>query len=120
LPTLRGSDGALRFAAIERWEDVRPGRYGVPEPRDAHDSRALERSDLVMVPGLAFDSDGRRVGTGAGYYDRTFPVGTPAPFLVGLAFDFQRVDRVPAAAHDRAVDALVTEAGIWRCRWRRA
>jgi len=100
-------DGRLAFAAVRRWEDLVPGRYGLAEPREG--AVALEVADVVVVPGLAFDAQGRRLGRGGGYYDRTFPPGGTAPFLVGAGFAFQRVAEVPAGPDDRAMDAVVTD-----------
>jgi len=114
LPTVVAAAKPLEFLPLERWEDLRAGRYGVPEPPVDGAGSALAPSDLVVIPGLAFDVEGRRLGTGAGYYDRSFPPGAPAPLLVGFGFDLQRVERVPNAPHDRAMDALVTERGVWR------
>jgi len=114
LPAVVAEGKPLRFLPLERWEDLRPGRYGVPEPPGDGAESALSPSDLVVVPGLAFDVEGRRLGSGAGYYDRSFPPGAPAPLLVGFAFDRQRVERVPSVPHDRAMDILVTERGVWR------
>jgi len=97
----------LEFAAAERFEDLASGRYGVPEPTGP--AVALGPTDAVVVPGLAFDHEGRRLGRGGGYYDRTFPPGAEAPFLVGVGFDLQRVEAVPADDRDRRMDAVVTE-----------
>ena len=69
--------------------------------------------DAVVVPGLAFDATGSRLGRGRGYYDRRFPVGSQgAPCLVGFGYDFQVVERVPVDESDRRLDAIVTELGI--------
>lgn len=114
LPAVVGLGQPLVFRIAERWEDLVPGRYGVPEPRADSEALAPGPDDLAVVPGLAFDVDGRRLGTGAGHYDRTFPPGRPAPLLVGFAFDLQRVERVPSAPHDRAMDVVVTERGAFR------
>jgi 5-formyltetrahydrofolate cyclo-ligase len=65
---------------------------------------------VVIVPGLAFDAAGRRLGRGAGHYDRAFPAGRQgAPLLVGVGYAFQLVDEVPAGPHDRRMDVVVTE-----------
>jgi 5-formyltetrahydrofolate cyclo-ligase len=101
-------DDRLEFAAADRFEDLASGRYGVAEPKGP--AMALGPGDAVVVPGLAFDRAGRRLGRGGGHYDRTFPAGRPGPFLVGVGYAFQRVDEVPAEAHDRRMDAVVTEA----------
>jgi len=114
LPRLR-ADGGFSFAPAERWGDLVPGRYGVLEP--APDAAAVPptRGDVVVLPGVAFDRRGRRLGRGGGHYDRAFPPGQQeAPLLVGHAYAFQLVDAVPVAPHDRAVDAVATERGIVR------
>jgi 5-formyltetrahydrofolate cyclo-ligase len=105
-------DDSLCFAAVERWEELVPGRYGVSEPEG--EALPLRPGDLVVVPGLAFDRAGRRLGRGAGHYDRTFPVGAEgAPFLVGVGFAFQQVEAVPAGSADRRMDAVVTDREAW-------
>lgn len=71
------------------------------------------RIDLVLVPGVAFDGRGRRLGRGGGHYDRYLARVAPACVRLGLCFEGQRVPAVPAEAHDQGVDALVTEAGLW-------
>jgi 5-formyltetrahydrofolate cyclo-ligase len=104
----------LEFAATDRFEDLARGRYGVAEP--AGPAVPLVEDDVVVVPGLAFDDLGRRLGRGGGFYDRAFPPAPAAgPFLVGVAYEFQRLERIPAGREDRAVDAVVTECGMFRC-----
>jgi 5-formyltetrahydrofolate cyclo-ligase len=90
--------------------DVRPGHVGIPEPLPTCLSIAPAAVEWVLVPGVAFDIEGRRLGYGGGYYDRLLPLlprGTPR--VVG-AFDMQIVERVPAAPHDLGVDTIVTES----------
>ncbi len=94
----------LTFVEAERWTvDAR----GLAIPHGP--VIALEPADLVVVPGVAFDDDGYRLGLGGGHYDRTLAI-CPARSL-GLAFECQRLERVPRAPWDRPVDALVTERG---------
>lgn len=109
--------GALTFHAVEAWDQLRPGRYGVLEPPEGAPSEPSAALELVLVPGVAFDRAGGRLGRGMGWYDRTFPPGGGAsgPRLFGLAFAFQLVPAVPAGERDRRVDALVTERGVLRC-----
>jgi 5-formyltetrahydrofolate cyclo-ligase len=103
----------LVFARVERWENLHPGGYGVLEPHESAPVFEPGEGDVVIVPGLAFDRAGRRLGRGAGYYDRTFPPGgRPRPLLVGMACEAQIVESVPADSHDRAMDAIVTERGF--------
>jgi len=113
LPRIRQGDG-LDFVALQRWDDLRPGAQGVPEPPEGAAAVALGRGDLVLVPGLGFDRRGRRIGRGGGHYDRTFPPGAQAPLLLGFAFACQLVGEVPTLAHDRWMDGLVTEHGVLR------
>jgi 5-formyltetrahydrofolate cyclo-ligase len=120
-PALLPKIGAVRqlaFVALTRWEDLRPGRHGIPEaPGTAEDAPAA--GDLVLVPGLAFDAAGYRLGRGGGHYDATFPPGHEGPLLVGVAFERQIVASVPHASHDRRMDAIVTERAL-RCPGRGA
>ncbi|MEE9607685.1 MAG: 5-formyltetrahydrofolate cyclo-ligase [Myxococcota bacterium] len=103
----------LEFARVERWEDLRPGRYGVLEPPEGAPLVELEQDDAVVVPGVAFDPAGHRLGRGKGYYDRTFPPGGErTPLLFGFAYAFQLVGSVPCGDHDRRVDAIVTEDAL--------
>ena len=76
----------------------------------------LTPSDVVLLPGLAFDRRGGRLGRGGGHYDRAFASRGPGPWLVGLGYSFQWVDEVPCDdSRDRRVDAIVTENGwVWR------
>lgn len=116
LPRLRG-DGALEFAPVACAETLRRGPVGVLEPPASAPAAALGPGDLALVPGLGFDRAGRRLGRGGGGYDRTFPVGAPAPLLVGLSFALQQREAIPVEAHDRPMDLLLSERG-WRMPWR--
>jgi 5-formyltetrahydrofolate cyclo-ligase len=105
----------LRFARVERWEALEPGSFGALAPPADATPCEFSAGDLVVVPGLAFDAMGGRLGRGGGYYDRAFPPGEdPVPILFGLAYAVQLVDAVPVEPHDRRVEAVVTEAGLVR------
>ena len=73
----------------------------------------LDRFDLILVPGLAFDKSGARLGRGRGFYDR-FLAGITG-FRVGVCFDWQLVESVPVEAHDIRMDAVVTPSQIIVC-----
>jgi len=105
----------LRFVCVEADAALRPGRFGIPEPEEGARVSVLPAAlEIVIVPGLAFDAEGRRLGSGAGYYDGTFEGRRPdgPPILIGFAHDFQIVDRCPAEAHDVSVDWVVTESRV--------
>jgi len=108
---------AYRIADAAR--DIEPGYRGIPEPRDGCHAIALDRIDWVLVPGVAFDTAGRRLGYGGGYYDRLLPFVSPRAARVAGAFDMQIVDAVPTAAHDLGVDVVVTEQRTLYCGDRR-
>lgn len=110
----RCGDGVLNFARIEVWEELQAGRYGIPEPPPRRAGESLGPGDAVLVPGLAFDAAGHRLGRGAGWYDRSFPVGSPGPYLVGATFECRLLPAVPHGSRDRDMDAIVTETGF---RW---
>jgi 5-formyltetrahydrofolate cyclo-ligase len=106
---------ALVFASVSDWSALRPGRYGVLEPPDSAAAIEPGEGDLVLVPGVAFDRAGNRLGRGQGYYDRAFPrTAARPPLLMGVAYAIQLLDAVPHAAADRRMDAVLTEhALLW-------
>jgi 5-formyltetrahydrofolate cyclo-ligase len=90
-----------------------PSSYGPAEPSRREPVDPVE-VDAVVVPGLAFDRRGRRVGYGGGYYDRWLRRLRPDAVRIGVGFAFQLVDRVPAAGSDERVDVVVTDEGVVR------
>lgn len=94
-------------------DDLQPGTWGILEPRP-ESLRPLEPEliDLVIVPGVAFDRGGNRLGYGAGYYDRFLATLRPGAMTIALAFTEQIVPDVYPEPHDRPVDMVITEAGI--------
>ena len=100
LPALRTGENGLKPALQTSENGLKP---------------ALQTSgnefDLVVVPGVAFDRRGCRIGFGGGMYDRFFDAN-PLPYRLALAFAFQVVDHIPAAAHDLPVHGILTEKGL--------
>jgi 5-formyltetrahydrofolate cyclo-ligase len=110
------TDRSLEFCAVERWEELSSGAYGVLEPAPAGRVEGFDPDDLVVVPGVAFDAVGNRLGRGEAYYDRAFPPDSAtSPVLIGYGYEFQVIDRVPHGNRDRRLDAIVTERGVRRC-----
>jgi 5-formyltetrahydrofolate cyclo-ligase len=91
-------------------------RYGMLEPDPALPEVALEGANVIIVPGLGFTRGGHRLGYGGGYYDRLLAAGAPA-VTVGVCYEALVLEDLPLAAHDLAVEYLVTEdAGLRSCR----
>jgi len=89
--------------------DLAPGFRGIAEPLPHCAVVALATIDWVLVPGVAFDASGHRIGYGGGYYDRLLPLLRQDARRVSGAYELQIVANVPAAPHDITVDAIVTE-----------
>jgi len=90
------------------------GAYGIREPR-SDDVLEPELLEGVIVPAVAFDAAGARLGRGGGFYDRMLERMPEGAIRCGVAFDFQIVDAVPCEPHDLPVDLVVTESRVIRC-----
>ena len=97
------------YAITDLQRDVMPGFRGIDEPLPHCPPVAVGAIDWVLVPGVAFDTQGHRIGYGGGYYDRLLPLLRSDARRIAGAFELQVVEQVPAAVHDLRVDALVTE-----------
>ncbi len=115
LPVLKPNPfSGLWFAHYEPGDPLRPNRFRIPEP-----SRFRQRCtppwglDLVLVPLVAFDPSGNRLGMGGGYYDRTFDYRRKRrckrPQLIGVAYEFQKVETLPQKPWDIPLDAILTD-----------
>lgn len=110
-------DGELGIARVFDLEaDLVAGWRDLREPRRSGRRPARpDRLDAVVAPGVAFDRSCCRLGYGRGYYDRFLARLRPGTPVVAVAFEAQLVADVPVADHDRRVDAVVTEAAVYRC-----
>lgn len=87
---------------------------GVLQPLESAARITLESIDAVVVPGVAFDPQGRRLGYGGGFYDRLLPQLRPDCVRIGIAYDEQIADELPVAEHDEHVHAVVTPTKVMR------
>jgi len=133
LPLLRDALGAGKRVALPRFDpaqniyvacrvlnlndDLRAGHYGIREPQDNCPIVRLNRLDFVLVPGVAFAMDGRRLGRGKGVYDRLLM--SVRGSKCGAGFDEQIVDDLPVEPHDIRLDCILTPTR-WRCAEPRA
>ena len=103
-------DGIMHFYYLRSLKDLEPGAFGIMEPRA--DCRICEPEEgLLLMPGVAFDEQGHRVGYGGGYYDR-YLEKHPHLIHIALAFEFQIFPEVPSEKHDISPDLIVTENRI--------
>lgn len=108
----------LGFACYHEGDDLHVGPYDILEPTKKARKIRPEDLDLVLMPLLAFDEKGNRVGAGGGYYDRTFAYmhgqTVTKPVLIGYGFDVQRVAFIPPDPWDVKLQGVVTESGVIR------
>ncbi len=107
----------LSFVQVDNLGQLVPGSFGIPEPvADLEDNRQVP--ELILVPGLAFDRRGHRLGYGRGFYDRYLARCPDQVVRVGLSYSFQLYDVLSVGAHDQSLDVLVTdtETITWRSK----
>jgi 5-formyltetrahydrofolate cyclo-ligase len=118
LPVLAPVGGnRLWFRRYRADSRMLPNRFGIPEPSAPDPLIHPRHLDLVLAPLVAFDAEGRRLGMGGGFYDRTFDFlvrhkGWRHPRMVGVAHHFQQVDTLPVESWDVPLAALVTDHGL--------
>ena len=109
IPRVDRAVRTLQLHAIEDVDrDIVPGYLGVPEPRAVLPQVRPGDVDWVLVPGVAFDAQGGRLGYGGGFFDRLLPLLPLAAPKIAGAFDVQVVDEVPMAPHDHRIDGIVS------------
>jgi 5-formyltetrahydrofolate cyclo-ligase len=106
----------LEFVEISHEKELRKGTFGVLEPDPTLSSVSLEQLEVLIIPGVAFDLQGKRLGWGKGYYDKTLK--DFAGMRVGLAYDFQVKEKIPAGDLDEPVDVIITPSRVIECNWR--
>jgi 5-formyltetrahydrofolate cyclo-ligase len=109
------SDRTMTLHAVDSADALRPGRYGIREPdADACPIRRVEDVDAALIPGLAWDRAGHRLGRGAGYYDRLLADPAWRGFRCGLFFAAQEAPDVPHDAWDVPLHAILTDRELVR------
>jgi len=109
----RVEDGTLVFCAVKEKGELIKGKYNILEPPSEGQRINTEEIEIFLIPGVAFDRLGYRIGYGYGYYDSIAKRvrGT----LIGLAYSFQVVDSIFHEEHDIRVNSIVTEDGVIEC-----
>lgn len=106
VPKVFGDD--MKFLWIDDLDHIAPGAYNIPEPI-ADDPEADDVSAMILMPGLAFDVEGHRLGYGGGFYDR-YLAEHHDHTLVALCYDFQLFDHLETEAHDIPVDLVIADS----------
>jgi 5-formyltetrahydrofolate cyclo-ligase len=106
LPRFHAGNGEYEAVLVTRAGECAPGRFGIVEPGEGCPVLPGNRLDLALVPGVAFDPLGHRLGRGRGYYDRLLAMA--GGVKCGVAFDEQVADHVPVEPHDVTLDCLLT------------
>jgi 5-formyltetrahydrofolate cyclo-ligase len=100
-------DCRMEARVVRCWEDLTGGKFGIPEPKQNCTLLAKEQLDLILVPALACDREGYRLGQGAGFYDRY--LSDYRGVTVALCGDNARIEQLPREAHDLPVSVVITE-----------
>ncbi len=105
LPVVSGKN--MIFHLYENEQSLKPGAFGIPEPKSSVIYKGKEESCLVFMPGLAFTESRDRLGYGGGYYDRF--LANRKCYTVAVAFDTQIVKQIPNETHDKRPDMIITD-----------
>ena len=103
----RTEESGIQFHQVAKGDKLAVGKFGIKEPISLN---PIQNLDLVIVPGVAFDKQGHRLGYGNGYYDKY--LSTTNAYSIGLGYSFQLVDKLPTDKYDIKLNSLATENGI--------
>ncbi|MFZ2629911.1 MAG: 5-formyltetrahydrofolate cyclo-ligase, partial [Rugosibacter sp.] len=112
MPVVIAPAAPMIFRAWTPHAPMSRDRHGIPIPTAGEELVP----DIVLLPLVAFDAAGYRLGYGGGYFDRTLVAQVPRPLAIGVGFELARAPSIHPQAHDVPLDAVVTEAGILRPR----
>jgi 5,10-methenyltetrahydrofolate synthetase len=109
MPVIETAAAPMVFRAWQPDSPMTVDRHGIPIPAD----RISASPDLILLPLVAFDALGYRLGYGGGYFDRTLATMVPRPYTVGIGFELARSESIRPEIHDIALDVVVTDAGVF-------
>ena len=112
-----GAFDAMEARVITSFDDLTAGAYGIPEPKADTELVPPEEIDIIILPCVGCDRQCRRIGHGAGYYDKYLTTVRKDCFTMALCYEEALAEELPAEEHDMPVDAVVTEKTVYR--WRR-
>jgi len=120
-PCIRRETKDLVFFPVQGRDELELGPFGVMVPSCRNGGGSfIEEADLLLIPGVCYDTKGGRLGYGGGFYDRSLGKVVELPFIAALAYEFQILDEVPMHQHDIRVDAIITEQRVIICNLKTA
>lgn len=114
VPKIESKEKGMEIFKITKFEDLKKGYFGILEPTEGCTNGKSSDIDLILMPGVAFDRHGGRIGYGAGFYDRFLSSMKKKVDKIALAYKFQVLDEVPMEDKDVRIDGIITEEGIIR------
>ncbi|WP_171011442.1 5-formyltetrahydrofolate cyclo-ligase [Haloimpatiens lingqiaonensis] len=108
VPKVVSKNGHMIALEINSFDDLEPSNYGILEPKNYCKEIPSKDIDLALIPGLAFDLNGGRMGYGGGYYDRFLKTLSSNCPKIGICYNFQVIQNVPMSEHDIKTDGLIT------------
>jgi 5-formyltetrahydrofolate cyclo-ligase len=112
LPSIQPKE-TLLFKKVKQWSEMKKNIYGIQEPQTS-EIISPQQLDLILVPGLAFDLHGNRLGFGKGYYDNFLSKISSHTLIMGVSFSFQVIEQVPTTSRDVPVQCVVSENGLFK------
>jgi len=112
VPKIITKEQGIEVLKITGLGDLKPGYYGILEPVEGCQPIASDDIDLIIMPGVAFDRSGGRIGYGAGYYDRYLAAMTKSVRKIALGYSFQVLDYVPTEDFDIRIDGIITDEEV--------
>ena len=110
---IKSSHTIVPFIINNLTNDLSKSTFGIMEPKyDILMKANIENIDLIIVPGVVFDEDCNRIGFGAGYYDRFLSMKSKNTITIGIAYDYQIIDKVPTDEYDVPLNFIITEKRI--------
>lgn len=117
VPLVLESQNIILPCKLNDFPDLKHGPLSILQPsKEKIQNVPMSAIDLIIVPGIAFDKKGNRLGRGKGFYDRFLHLIDPETTKIALAFSFQIVEQVPATENDIVVDKIITENGVIECK----
>lgn len=119
LPRVNKEKRELEIREIISFDQLKESTWGIPEPPEDSPLRDINDAELIIIPGVAFDRRGGRIGYGAGYYDKLLSGLKKKVPVIAIAYDEQIVKEIPLEPHDKLVDLVITDREVIYCGYKK-